>query len=131
MSRIVPAPVRSPKPPHPSRQQPPDYEEREPPQPPAHKSSEIEATPQQKFETASLPGIFLFLGIFLFPGFVGVYGPNEVDGRVNLWRSLRTSLDSSYRWALMGDFNMIEDGADQWGGTGGPISGRSGGPGPI
>lgn len=57
-------------------------------------------------------------------GFVGVNGPNDIDGRVNLWRSLRTSLDSSYRWALMGDFNMIEDTSDQWGGSGVAISGR-------
>lgn len=50
-------------------------------------------------------------------GLVGIYGPNDTVGRANLWRSLLSSLDTSYRWILMGDFNMIEDDADQWGGN--------------
>lgn len=57
-------------------------------------------------------------------GFVGIYGPNDAEGRINLWRSLNTLLDSSYRWALLGDFNMIEVASDQWGGIGSTISGR-------
>lgn len=57
-------------------------------------------------------------------GFVGVYGPNNSAGRTALWRTLFFDLDPSFRWFLMGDFNMVESATDQWGGIGGPPTRR-------
>lgn len=41
-------------------------------------------------------------------GFVGIYRPDEIEGRTDLWPSLFFSLDASYRWIMMGNYNMIE-----------------------
>lgn len=57
-------------------------------------------------------------------GIVGVYGPNEGEGRAALWSALVDELDSTYHWILMGDFNMTTLTSDQKGGTGTLIGGR-------
>lgn len=57
-------------------------------------------------------------------GFFGIYGPNESAGRTGLWSELGTTLDSTYNWMFLGDFNMIELHSDQVGGDGHIIRGR-------
>lgn len=57
-------------------------------------------------------------------GFVGLYGPNDPAGRIALWSELSATLDLSYRWLFLGDFNMIELAADHVGGDGQVIRGR-------
>lgn len=59
-------------------------------------------------------------------GLLGVYGPNSGESRVALWSSLFHVLDPSYRWIMLGDFNMIDNRNAQWGGVGGIASGREG-----
>lgn len=59
-------------------------------------------------------------------GLVGIYGPNMGEGRTALWNELFHSLDSSYRWIMLGDFNMTDAHGDQWGGTRARVFGREG-----
>lgn len=49
-------------------------------------------------------------------GFVGIYGPNEMAGRISLWTTLVQELDPTFHWILVGDFNMIVSERDQLGG---------------
>lgn len=56
--------------------------------------------------------------------FAGIYGPNESASRAVLWNDLSATLDSQFRWHLMGDFNMIEIMDDHVGGEGKVIYGR-------
>lgn len=37
-----------------------------------------------------------------------MYGPNSGDGRTALWSSLFHLLDPSYRWIMLGDYDMID-----------------------
>lgn len=60
-------------------------------------------------------------------GMVGVYGPNSGEGQAALWKNLLHALDASYRWIMMGDYNMIDSQNSHWEGTGNNISGREGG----
>lgn len=60
-------------------------------------------------------------------GFVGAYGPNSSQERTALWWALFFELDPTFRWALFGDFNMIESPTDQLGCAGGCVAGREGG----
>lgn len=57
-------------------------------------------------------------------GFVGLYGPNEVEGRCALGAELIRDLDSTYRWIHLGDFNMVIKPGDQCGGDGLLLRGR-------
>lgn len=56
-------------------------------------------------------------------GFLGIYAPNSSGERAALWRELSTCIDSSHRWIVGGDFNMIEATSDQIGGLGTTIAG--------
>lgn len=57
-------------------------------------------------------------------GIVGIYGPNEGEGRLALWSDLTQTLDPAYHWIVMGDFNMTTLARDQLGGDGVNIGGR-------
>lgn len=41
-----------------------------------------------------------------------------------LWNELAAALDPTYKWLIMGDFNMVKKESDCLGGDGGPIRGR-------
>lgn len=57
-------------------------------------------------------------------GFVGVYGPNDPANRALLWTKLANSLDTSFNWLFVGDFNMIESPSNVIGGDGLILRGR-------
>lgn len=57
-------------------------------------------------------------------GLVGVYGPNEREGRMELWSALCADLDPTFCWVLLGDLNMITAASDHKGGDGSIIRGR-------
>lgn len=57
-------------------------------------------------------------------GFIGVCGPNSTEERIVLWRFLIFNLDPSYRWMMLGDFNLIDATSDQWGGTLNTVAGQ-------
>lgn len=56
-------------------------------------------------------------------GILGVYGPNSGEGRTALWSLLFHILDSSYRWIMLGDYNLIDNQNSQWGGIWWPCCG--------
>lgn len=60
-------------------------------------------------------------------GFVRVYGPNDIQGRIALWAELNSALDDSYHWILVGDFNMVTNAFNQKGGIGSILGGREAG----
>lgn len=53
--------------------------------------------------------------------FVGIYGPNDTEGRTALWDELVQELDVTFNWIMVGDFNMIIQAGDQLGGGGGRL----------
>lgn len=57
-------------------------------------------------------------------GFCGAYGPNSAAERLTLSRSLFFELDPTFKWVLLGDFNMIELPSEQLGSSGGCVAGR-------
>lgn len=57
-------------------------------------------------------------------GILGIYAPNSSGDRTKLWQELFHTLDTSYRWILCGDFNMIENSGDQRGGACSLVAGR-------
>lgn len=59
-------------------------------------------------------------------GMAGVYGLNSGEDRAALWNNLFHSLGTSYRWIMMGDYNMTDLQNSQWGGSGSMVSGREG-----
>lgn len=57
-------------------------------------------------------------------GIAGIYRPNNPLNRATLWNSLSASLDSQFRWHLVGNFNMIELHSDHVDSEGKIIYGR-------
>jgi hypothetical protein len=49
-------------------------------------------------------------------GFLSVYAPNTPSKRTLLWRELYRELDSTCKWIIFGDLNMIENPTDRKGG---------------
>lgn len=50
-------------------------------------------------------------------GILGLYAPNDACHKTTLWREIFRQLDFSYKWVILGDYNMIEHSRDQKGGT--------------
>ena len=56
-------------------------------------------------------------------GFLNVYAPNSVTGRIRLWNKLLQDLPVAQHWCMCGDWNMIESPSDRLGGSSTTISG--------
>ncbi|KAL3692894.1 hypothetical protein R1sor_006545 [Riccia sorocarpa] len=57
-------------------------------------------------------------------GLAAVYAPNAASDRALLWQALENTLDPTRHWIMAGDYNMITDAHDQFGGTTKLISGE-------
>ena len=56
-------------------------------------------------------------------GLLNIYAPNHARDRTTLWKSIMPQLPAVEHWAIMGDFNMLEDACDRVGGTFQPLFG--------
>ena len=56
--------------------------------------------------------------------FLSLYAPNTTREHTALWRELSSELSPSFKWVVMGDFNMYKSEADQKGGDQSVIEGR-------